>query len=308
MLIGKRPDPTMLFTLDCRWPLLLRPVGCVAVFVKGERRAVMMTKKIDVYDSHYGHLATSVQTEVRRETYGDDLGQASWITLQEALDWFERLGLGPGRKALEVACGSGGVTLQMAKETGAACVGVDINVHGIDAANQLAAREGMSDRLSFQVADAGLRLPFQDGSFDAVFCNDAINHFPGRPAVLQDWHRVLKPAGRVLFTDPIVMTGQLSSDEIRVRSSIGFFLFTPPGHNELLLERCGFAIREVRDVSEPVASVSRKWREARARRREQLIALEGEDAFEDFQRFLETVCTLSSERRLSRFMYLAVKP
>jgi SAM-dependent methyltransferase len=268
----------------------------------------MMTKKVDLYDSHYGHLATTVQTEVRRETYGEDLGQASWITLQEALDWFQLLGLDPGRKALEVACGSGGVTLRMAAETGAVCVGVDINVHGIGAANQLAVREGMADRVSFHVADAALRLPFPDASFDAVFCNDAINHLPGRPEVLQDWYRVLKPAGRVLFTDPIVMTGQLSSDEIRVRSSIGFFLFTPPGYNELLLKRCGFGIRDVRDVSEPVTSVSRKWWEARARRREQLVALEGEEAFDDFQRFLDTVCTLSGERRLSRFMYLAVKP
>jgi SAM-dependent methyltransferase len=265
-----------------------------------------MTKDIDLYDSHYGHIATDVQTDVRRETYGDDLGQASWITLQEAMEWFRLLELAPGRSALEVACGSGGITLRMAAETGAACTGVDINVHGIEAANRRAAGEGMSLG-SFQVVDAAARLPFPDGSFDAVFCNDAINHLPGRSNVLRDWHRVLKPGGRVLFTDPIVVTGQLSNEEIRVRSSIGFFLFTPLGHNELLLKEAGFDIREVRNVTEPVVSVSGRWREARARRREALVALEGEAAYDGFQRFLDTVHTLAGERRLSRFMYLAVR-
>ena len=86
-------------------------------------------KEVNFYDSQYGHLTASLQTDIRRETYGEDLGQASWITLREALEWFQRLGLGPGQKALEVACGSGGVALRMARETGSSCVGVDINRH-----------------------------------------------------------------------------------------------------------------------------------------------------------------------------------
>src|SRR6266480_5021946 len=78
--------------------------------------------------------------------------------------------------------------------------------------------------------DAGSCLPFRTESFDAVFSNDSINHLPDRSAVLHDWHRLLRPGGRVLFTDPIVVTGQLSNEEIRTRSSIGFFLFTPVGY------------------------------------------------------------------------------
>jgi hypothetical protein len=53
--------------------------------------------------------------------------------------------------------------------------------------------------------------------------------------------------------------------------------------------------------------VSARWRDARARRREALVAIEGEGAFEGLQRFLDAVCTLSRERRLSRFAYLALK-
>lgn len=262
---------------------------------------------VDLYDSHYGHLSADAQVEVRRETYGEDLGQASWLTADEARRWFDLLRVGSGQRALEVACGSGGVTCAMARHTGAACVGVDINPHGIEAAKSRAARDGLAALVSFQVVDAGGRLPFPEASFDAVFCNDSINHLHGRPAVLRDWHRLLRPGGRVLFSDPIVVTGQLSSDEIRTRSSIGYFVFTPAGHNERLLEQAGFTLRDAQDVTPAVASIARKWREARARRRDRLVPLEGAEGFEGLQRFLETAGALAEERRLSRFMYLAEK-
>src|SRR5690606_31452964 len=161
-------------------------------------------------------------------------------------------------------------------ETGAQCVGVDINAQGIGAAEKRARELGLEGQVSFQVVDAARQLPFPDRCFDAVFCNDSINHLPGRLEVLRDWHRVLRPGGRLLYTDPIVVTGQLTNEEIRVRSSIGFFLFTPVGANERLLADAGFVLQEVRDLTGAVAAVSRRWRDARRERRPALVALEGE--------------------------------
>jgi SAM-dependent methyltransferase len=196
----------------------------------------------------------------------------------------------------------------MARETGAACVGVDINPHGIEAAQTRAREQDLASRVSFQMVDAAQPLPFPDQSFDAVFCNDSINHLPGRLQVFRDWHRVLRPGGRVLVTDPIVVTGQLTGEEIRARSSIGFFLFTPVGCNERLLAESGLVVREVRDVTEGMASISRRWRDAREELRPALVELEGAEEFEGVQRFLAVAHTLASERRLSRFMYLALRP
>jgi SAM-dependent methyltransferase len=261
--------------------------------------------RVDLYTRHYGQLATDALTAVRQATYDEDLGQASWITAAEARGFFPLLGLGAGKSALEIACGSGGITCLMARETGAACVGVDINQEGIAAATRRAGEQALEARATFRVADASQPLPFAGESFDAVFCNDSINHLPDRARVLRDWRRILRLGGRVLYTDPIVVTGQLTNEEMRTRSSIGFFLFTPVGCNERLLEEAGFAVEEVRDLTSAVAAVSARWRTARTARRNELIALEGEQAFDGLQRFLEAVHSLATERRLSRYMYLA---
>ncbi len=262
---------------------------------------------VNLYDGHYGLLDADPLAAVRRETYGEDIGQAGWLTVPEAREWFRGLELGPGQTALEVACGTGGFTCLLARETGAACVGVDVNEQGIEGAVRRARDEGLADRVEFRIVDAGQRLPFADGSFDVVFCNDSINHLPGRLQVLRDWLRVLRPGGRVLYSDPIVVTGQLTGDEMRARSSIGYFLFTPLGANERFLAEAGFQVRRVWDGTPAVEAISRRWREGRAARREAIEALEGGAGFAGVQDFLAAVNTLAGERRLSRYIYLAYR-
>ena len=152
------------------------------------------------------------------------------------------------------------------------------------------------------------QLPFDDGSFDAILCIDALNHLPGRAAVFADWARLLVPGGRLLFTDPVTITGLVGSQELATRSSIGYFDFAPPGEDERLLTAAGLNVLAVEDLTEAVAGVARRRFDARAEHGEALRRLEGDDAFERRQRFLDMVATLARERRLSRFAYLAEKP
>jgi SAM-dependent methyltransferase len=209
--------------------------------------------------------------------------------------------------ALEVGCGAGGPALFLARTTGARVTGVDINEHGIAAGNAMAREQQLEDRVQFEQVDASLGLSFADGCFDALLCIDAINHLPDRLRVLREWGRVLKPEGRLLFTDPTTVTGIVSSDEIAIRSSIGFYLFAPLGEDARLIELAGLRLDRQEDVSENMAAISQRRYEARARAREELLALEGEQTYEGQQRFLAMVHRLASERRLSRYVYLARK-
>lgn len=155
--------------------------------------------------------------------------------------------------------------------------------------------------------DASKALPFDAETFDGILCIDAINHLPERASVLSEWARVLKPGGRLLYTDPIVVTGWLSDEEMRIRSSIGFFLFFPLGINEQLLDEAGFDVLAVEDRTENMASMAKRWRGAREKHAADLREIEGEEAFEGQQTFFEVASTLAADRRLSRYLFLAQK-
>jgi SAM-dependent methyltransferase len=260
------------------------------------------------YDAQYAHIAAEVNTEVRRETWGEDIGQNSWLTVDEFRRFIGWMELGPQTHALDVGCGSGRPAIFLSETTGSRVTGIDLNESGIAAANRVAAERGLQERVRFEHADASRSLAFPDRTFDAVYCIDAINHLADRPKVLSEWARALRPGGRLLFTDPITVTGILGNDEIAVRSSIAYFMFTPEGVNERLIDAAGFQVIRREDVTENVATVARRFHAARARHREALTGIEGAKTFEGTQTFLWMAYVLAAERRLSRFVFLARKP
>jgi len=134
-----------------------------------------------------------------------------------------------------------------------------------------------------------------------------MNHFPDRLKVFQEWRRVLRPGRRAVFTDPVVITGPVTNDELALRSSIGLFLFVPPGVNEQLIEASGFHLLKHEDVSANAALVSGRWHESRQRHKEALVKIEGEERFAGLQEFFAAVHRLTTERRLSRIVYLVEK-
>lgn len=267
-----------------------------------------MTERVDLYDSTYRHLLHPVLDAIRKETFGQDIGQNSWITVDEYDRLLGGLDLSPGETLLEVASGSGGPALHVARTLGCRIVGVDRNEHGIATASRMAQDAGLVDRVHFEVADAERPLPCADDSFEGLVCMDSMNHLLDRPRVLSDWLRVLKPGRRALFTDPVVVTGPVTNAELAERASIGSFLFVPPGVNERMIVTSGFALVWHEDISEECARVADRWRAARDRHRAALVELEGEDRFSGLQRFLGAVHKLTSERRLSRIAYLVEKP
>jgi cyclopropane fatty-acyl-phospholipid synthase-like methyltransferase len=263
---------------------------------------------VNLYDNVYGDFASNAELAVRREAYGEDLGQSSWLTAREWLAFADQLGVGSGTEILEVGSGSGGPAVYLAASRQCRVTGVDVNEHGVRNSRALAAARGVADRVRFEAVDASKPLPFDNECFDAIVSNDAMCHIANREAVLRDWYRVLKPGGRALFTDAMVMTGMVSNEELATRSSIGFYLVVPPGANESMLRSVGFTVRAVEDVTANAEEIASRWHDARARHREALVAREGETNFEGLQRFLRCVHTLSVERRLSRYAYLAEKP
>ena len=267
-----------------------------------------MPDPVDLYDNVYGDFDSRAETEVRTRAFGEDIGQSSWITAAEWLRFADQTQVGAHSRVLEVGSGSGGPAVYLAAARGCHVTGVDINAHGVRNAARLAAARGVSERVSFDVVDASQPLPFASSSFDAVLSNDAMCHIPDRLAVLTEWHRVLRPGGRMLFTDAMIVTGLVSQEELAVRSSIGRYFFAPVGENERLIRGAGFALLAGEDVTASAEAIAQRWHAAREHYREQLQTREGEANFAGLQRFLACVHRLSAERRLSRYAYLAEKP
>lgn len=262
---------------------------------------------IDHYGAQYGNFDNEVVAKVRQEAFGEDIGQTGWLTTREQDLFIGRLQLGPEQHLLDVACGSAQPTLRIAEKTGCHITGVDIDDRAISNAINAAKKRGLEARCRFRTVANDGSLSDDDATYDAVTCIDAINHLLSRASVLNEWRRVLKPKGRILFTDPIVITGPISFDELRIRFAIGDFLLVPSGIDEKMLAQAGFDVEWMEDRTENMARNARGWLEARARYETDLRRIEGNKTFEDQQKFFEVAATLAEERRLSRFAFQAIR-
>jgi SAM-dependent methyltransferase len=263
---------------------------------------------VDLYDNVYGDYASRAETAVRRDAFVEDIGQSSWITGSDWLRYADLAQVDAASHVLEVGSGSGGPAVHLATQRGCRVTGVDINEHGIENGARLARERGVSERVTFQQIDASKPLPFAPATFDAVLSNDSMCHIANRLDVLRDWHHVLRPGGRMLFTDAMVVTGLISQAEIATRSSVGLYFFLPRGENERLIAEAGFRLLAAEDLTEGAERIAARWLDARERHRVELVAREGAANFVGLQRFLDCVHRVSAERRLSRYGYLAEKP
>ncbi len=138
----------------------------------------------DHYSAQYDQFAADVHAHVRRVAFGDDLGQNSWLTVDELERFSAWLELQQSSRLLDVACGSGGPALHLARQTGCAVTGVELYEEAVAVARRLAAERDLEAR--FLQADASRPLPLESAAFDAILCIDAIKHLPDRTAVLAD--------------------------------------------------------------------------------------------------------------------------
>lgn len=102
----------------------------------------------------------------------------------------------PGERVLDVACGTGLVTLPVATaaDPGGEVVGVDISEEMVELARRFADDRG-ADNLAFARMDAET-LDLPDESFDVALCSLGLMYVPDPEEALREMHRVLAPGGR----------------------------------------------------------------------------------------------------------------
>jgi ubiquinone/menaquinone biosynthesis C-methylase UbiE len=145
-----------------------------------------------------------------RDTAGADAARArdlaSRLELRAKVDdeaearqtYLDLLGVTAGERVLDVGCGSGVVTREIARRVGAdgRAIGLDPSAELLAVADELARAAGLHDRVEFREGSA-LQIPFSDGFFDAVLCVTVLSHVPGGERVIPELMRVVRPGGRV---------------------------------------------------------------------------------------------------------------
>jgi demethylmenaquinone methyltransferase / 2-methoxy-6-polyprenyl-1,4-benzoquinol methylase len=128
-------------------------------------------------------------------------------TMTAGLDrrWRERAAdraqVGPGGRALDACCGTGDLTLELARR-----VGPDGHVVGCDFSEPMLARarakaaRASAGQVSFERADA-LDLPYETASFDAVTVGFGVRNFADLDRGLGELVRVLRPGGRLVVLE-----------------------------------------------------------------------------------------------------------
>jgi ubiquinone/menaquinone biosynthesis C-methylase UbiE len=107
--------------------------------------------------------------------------------------------LTPGQRILDIGCGSGAQTIDLAQACPAQIVATDNHPPFVAQLKKRADELGLGDRITAQVADMN-ELPFPDGSFDLIWSEGAI-FIIGFSKGLSDWRRLLKPGGHLVVSE-----------------------------------------------------------------------------------------------------------
>jgi len=123
-----------------------------------------------------------------------------WESLDSSIERHElwlanRLGIAEGSKVIDIGCGVGGPLRNIATFSGAKIVGLNNNEYQINRARRIAQQSGLQDQASFLKGDF-MKIPIEDGTFDASYAIEATCHAPDRVGVYSEIFRILKPGGR----------------------------------------------------------------------------------------------------------------
>jgi cyclopropane fatty-acyl-phospholipid synthase-like methyltransferase len=183
------------------------------------------------------------------EQPGDRSHARSLLALNHVMA--EHARLHRGERVLDAGCGVGGTSLWLAEEYDATVVGVNLVEDHVERARRYGRERHLGGQVRFEVADyTATGLPA--GSFDVVWAQESACHASDKAAFAEEAARLLRPGGRLVMAEYLVVPGREGSDDLRVlQDGWAMSLDTEDGWRRTF-EGAGFADLDVDDISPKV--------------------------------------------------------
>jgi ubiquinone/menaquinone biosynthesis C-methylase UbiE len=185
--------------------------------------------------------AAAYSTEAARFLLGDSFHPGGAALTSRLI---ASLRVSPGSTVVDVASGLGTSALQLARESGAAIVGVDLSPTSVAAATQAARAAGLSERVRFLQGDAEA-LPLEDETMDGALCECALCTFPDKDAAARELARVLRPGARLALADMTAEAARLPPELTSLQAWIACIADARPLEEITeLLRRAGLIVEQ----------------------------------------------------------------
>lgn len=165
-----------------------------------------------------------------------------------------------GLDVVDIGCGTGGITLSLARDHGAArVIGLDVEQPVCEHARSRAERAGYGDRVEIRCVEPG-PLPLAEGAVDIVFSKDSIVHIPDKESLAREAFRVLRPGGWFVASDWLIGHDHEPSPEMAAyiaAEALDFGMASPQRYERALAD-AGFVDIELRNRNAWYREVARQ--------------------------------------------------
>lgn len=204
----------------------------------------------------------------------------------------ERAHIGEGTRVVDFCAGLGGPSRYFAHRYGAEVIGIELTPARVSGAEELTRRVGLQHKVRMIEGNV-MRVPLPDASVDAVISQEALLHVPDKLRTLKEAYRILKPGGRLAFTDWVAHRPLSETDKKLMWDGMAVSgLYDLSAYAELV-GRAGFIASRAEDLTREWGEILRHRLAMYQKLREETQAAgtpAGHDAFyESYIRFVELV-------------------
>src|SRR5262245_6997534 len=243
--------------------------GFLLSYVHGPFKAGLGAHRVDILDFYDRHPISEPQVlaAVARHRGGSDgplspddlfeFDQDHYGGLAAVEALAVRARIAPDSRVLDVCAGLGGPARVLATRRLCRVIGIELNAGRAAGAARRPRGGGLAARVRSVRGDARW-LPFADASFDACISQEAFLHIADKLAVLNGCHRVLRPGGRLAFTDWIAHSRLADRERERLREWMAATTLQSLDGYRGLLGRAGFTRVDAEDLTEEWAPLLRR--------------------------------------------------